>query len=162
AARNLVEAVTWSFIAKAQAELFGGGKPELALANPIAADLSDMRPSLIPGLVTAAQRNADRGFPDTALFEVGQIFKGDRPEDQFTSATGVRRALAKPSGIGRHWTERDGVVDPSDTKADALAVLAAAGAPAQALQVVPGGPAWFHPGRAGTIQIGPQNVLGHF
>jgi phenylalanyl-tRNA synthetase beta chain len=161
-ARNLVEAVTWSFIAKAQAESFGGGKLELALANPIAADLSDMRPSLIPGLVAAAQRNADRGFPDTALFEVGQIFKGDRPEDQFTAATGVRRALAKPSGIGRHWTKRDGVVDAFDAKADALSVLAAAGAPAQALQVVPGGPAWFHPGRAGTIQIGPQNVLGHF
>ncbi len=49
AARGLVEAVTWSFIAKPQAELFGGGKPELALANPIAADLSDMRPSLVPG-----------------------------------------------------------------------------------------------------------------
>ena len=161
-ARNLVEAVTWSFIAKAQAELFGGGKPELALANPIAADLSDMRPSLIPGLVAAAQRNADRGFPDTALFEVGQIFKGDRPQDQFTAAAGVRRALAKPSGIGRHWTKRDGVVDAFDAKADALAVLVAAGAPAQALQVVPSGPAWFHPGRAGTIQIGPQNVLGHF
>ena len=161
-ARNLVEAVTWSFIAKAQAELFGGGQPELALANPIAADLSDMRPSLVPGLVAAAQRNADRGFPDTALFEVGQIFKGDRPEDQFTAAAGVRRALAKPSGIGRHWTKRDGVVDAFDAKADALSVLAAAGAPAQALQVVPGGPAWLHPGRAGTIQIGPQNVLGHF
>jgi phenylalanyl-tRNA synthetase beta chain len=162
AARNLVEAVTWSFISKKQAELFGGGKPELALANPIAADLSDMRPSLIPGLVIAAQKNADRGFPDTALFEVGQIFRGDRPEDQFTAATGVRRALAKPSGIGRHWTKRDGEVDVFDAKADALAVLAAAGAPSQALQTVPGGPAWFHPGRSGTIQIGPQNVLGHF
>ncbi len=161
-ARNLVEAVTWSFIAKAQAELFGGGKPELALANPIAADLSDMRPSLIPGLVAAAQRNADRGFPDTALFEVGQIFKGDRPDDQFTAAAGVRHALAKPSGIGRHWTKRDGVVDAFDAKADALAVLAAADAPVHALQVVPGGPAWLHPGSAGTIQIGPQNVLGHF
>jgi phenylalanyl-tRNA synthetase beta chain len=41
-------------------------------------------------------------------------------------------------------------------------VLAAAGAPMQALQIVPGGPGWFHPGRSGTIQIGPQNVLGHF
>ncbi|HXX09230.1 MAG TPA: phenylalanine--tRNA ligase subunit beta, partial [Pseudolabrys sp.] len=77
AARGLVEAVTWSFVSKAEAELFGGGKPQLALANPIAAELSDMRPSLIPGLVMAAQRNADRGFPDTALFEVGQIFAGD-------------------------------------------------------------------------------------
>src|SRR6266702_2630308 len=162
AARNLVEAVTWSFISKKPAELFGGGKPELALANPIAADLSEMRPSLIPGLVAAAQKNADRGFPDTALFEVGQIFRGDRPEDQFTAAAGVRRALAKPSGIGRHWTKRDGEVDAFDAKADALAVLAAAGVPAQALQTVPGGPAWFHPARSGTIQIGPQNMLGHF
>jgi phenylalanyl-tRNA synthetase beta chain len=162
AARNLTEAVTWSFIAKAQAELFGGGKPELALANPIAADLSDMRPSLIPGLIAAAQRNADRGFPDVGLFEVGQVFRGDTPADQFTAAAAVRRALAKPSGIGRHWSKRDGEVDAFDAKADALAVLAAAGAPAQALQTVPGGPAWFHPGRSGTIQIGPQNVLGHF
>jgi len=162
AARNLVEAVTWSFISKKHAELFGGGKPELALANPIAADLSDMRPSLIPGLVAAAQKNAHRGFPDAALFEVGQIFRGDRPEDQFTAAAGIRRALAKPSGIGRHWTKRDGEVDAFDAKADALAVLAAAGAPSSALQTAPGGPAWFHPGRSGTIQIGPQNVLGHF
>ncbi|MFZ0238096.1 MAG: phenylalanine--tRNA ligase subunit beta [Xanthobacteraceae bacterium] len=161
AARNLVEAVTWSFISKKHAELFGGGKPELALANPIAADLSDMRPSLIPGLVAAAQKNADRGFPDAALFEVGQIFRGDRPEDQFTAAAGIRRALAKPSGIGRHWTKRDGEVDAFDAKADALAVLAAAGALSSALQTA-GGPAWFHPGRSGTIQIGPQNVLGHF
>jgi phenylalanyl-tRNA synthetase beta chain len=162
AARNLTEAVTWSFIGKKHAELFGGGKPELALANPIAAELSDMRPSLIPGLVAAAQRNADRGFPDVALFEVGQIFRGDRPEDQLTAAAGLRRALAKPSGIGRHWAKRDGEVDAFDAKADALAVLAAAGAPASALQTMPGGPAWFHPGRSGTIQIGPQNVLGHF
>ena len=162
AARNLVEAVTWSFIAKNEAELFGGGKPELALANPIAAELSDMRPSLIPGLAAAAQKNADRGFPDVGLFEVGQIFRGDAPADQLTAAGGIRRALAKPTGFGRHWSKRDGEVDAYDAKADALAVLMAAGAPAQALQITPGGPAWFHPGRSGTIQIGPQNVLGHF
>jgi phenylalanyl-tRNA synthetase beta chain len=162
AARGLVEAVTWSFVSKEEAELFGGGKTELALANPIAAELSDMRPSLIPGLVTAAQRNADRGFPDIGLFEVGQIFKGDKPEDQFTSASGLRRALAKPSGGGRHWSNKTEPVDVFDAKADAFALLAAAGAPMQALQVVPGGPAWFHPGRSGTIQIGPQNILGSF
>src|SRR5262245_63480618 len=134
AARGLVEAVTWSFIGKAQAELFGGGKPELALANPIAADLSDMRPSLIPGLVAAAQRNTDRGLPDVALFEVGQIFRGDKPEDQFIAATGIRRALAKASGIGRHWSSKAAPVDAFDAKADALAMLTAAGAPSQALQ----------------------------
>jgi phenylalanyl-tRNA synthetase beta chain len=162
AARGLVEAVTWSFVSKGEAELFGGGKAELALANPIAAELSDMRPSLIPGLVMAAQRNADRGFPDTGLFEVGQIFKGDKPEDQLTSASGLRRALAKPSGSGRHWLNKTEPVDVFDAKADAFALLAPAGAPMQALQVVPGGPAWFHPGRSGTIQIGPQDILGHF
>jgi phenylalanyl-tRNA synthetase beta chain len=162
AARGLIEAVTWSFVSKREAELFGGGKPELALANPIAAELSDMRPSLIPGLVMAAQKNADRGYPDVALFEVGQIFKGDQPQDQFTSACGVRRALAKASGIGRQWSNKAETVDAFDAKADAFAVLAAAGAPMQALQVVPGGPAWFHPGRSGTIQIGPQNILGAF
>jgi phenylalanyl-tRNA synthetase beta chain len=162
AACGLVEAVTWSFVSKAEAELFGGGKPELALANPIAAELSDMRPSLIPGLVIAAQRNADRGFPDTALFEVGQIFKGDKPEDQLTAASGLRRALAKSSGSGRHWSNKTEPADVFDAKADAFAVLAAAGAPMHALQIVPGGTAWFHPGRSGTIQIGPQNILGHF
>ncbi|MBV9261174.1 MAG: phenylalanine--tRNA ligase subunit beta [Pseudolabrys sp.] len=162
ATRGLIEAVTWSFVSKKEAELFGGGKAELALTNPIAAELSDMRPSLIPGLLAAAQRNADRGFGDTALFEVGQIFTGDQPDGQFTAASGVRRALAKPSGSARHWSSTATPVDAFDAKADALAALAATGAPMQALQVVPGGPAWFHPGRSGTIQIGPQNTLGHF
>ncbi|HEY3641167.1 MAG TPA: phenylalanine--tRNA ligase subunit beta, partial [Xanthobacteraceae bacterium] len=162
AARGLVEAVTWSFIAKPQAELFGGGQPELALANPIAADLSDMRPSLVPGLVAAAQRNADRGIADVALFEVGQVFRGDQPADQLTAAAGVRRARGKPAGSGRHWSSKAGEVDAFDVKADALAALAGAGAPTGALQIMPGGPAWLHPGRSGTIQIGPQIVLGHF
>src|SRR5262249_22696832 len=134
-----VEAVTWSFIAKPRAELFGGGKPELALANPIASDLSDMRPSLIPGLASEAQKNADRGYPNVALFEVGQIYKGDQPQDQLTAAGGVRRALAKAAGIGRNWSAPATEVDAFDAKADAMAVLMAAGAPVQALQVVPGG-----------------------
>jgi phenylalanyl-tRNA synthetase beta chain len=166
AARGMLEAVTWSFVSKPQAELFGGGQPELALANPIASDLSDMRPSLISGLVAAAQANADRGFSDVALFEVGQIFKGTRPEDQFMAASGVRRALASSKGIGRHWSG-SATVDALDAKADALAVLAAAGAPMQALQIGDSKgsknfPAWLHPGRSGAIQIGPQNVLGYF
>ena len=164
AARGMVEAVTWSFIAKPQAELFGGGRPELALANPIAADLSDMRPSLLPGLIATAQANHDRGTSDVALFEVGQVFKGDRPQDQFTAAAGARRGLASSQGLGRHWTG-SASIDAFDAKADALAVLAAGGAPMQALQIVPGGgnaPAWLHPGRSAAIQIGPQNVLGYF
>jgi phenylalanyl-tRNA synthetase beta chain len=163
ASQGLVEAVTWSFIAAPRAKLFGGGDPALVLANPIAADLSDMRPSLIPGLVAATQANADRGMSDVALFEVGQIFRGDRPEDQFTAASGLRRGLARTGGgSGRLWSGPNAAVDVFDVKSDALAVLAAAGAPMQAVQVVPGGPAWLHPGRSGTLQIGPQTILGHF
>ena len=161
AARGMVEAVTWSFISKPHAELFGGGQAELALANPIASDLSDMRPSLLPGLVAAAQANANRGYQDVALFEVGQIFRGDRPENQFVAASGVRHGFASSKGMGRHWSG-SAMTDALDAKADAFAVLAAAGAPMQALQIVPGGASWLHPGRSGTIQIGPQNVLGYF
>src|SRR6266849_8114013 len=98
AARGMVEAVTWSFIAKPSAESFGGSQSELSLANPIASDLSEMRPSLLPGLVAAAQANFDRGFPDVALFEVGQIFKGDRPEDQLLAASGIRHGFASSEG----------------------------------------------------------------
>ncbi len=102
----MVEAVTWSFVSKPQAELFGGGKPELALANPIAADLSDMRPSLLPGLIAAAQKNADRGFPDVALFEVGQIFRGDQPAGPVHR--GERRAARARQGERR----RPALVEP--------------------------------------------------
>ncbi|MFC0240236.1 phenylalanine--tRNA ligase subunit beta [Rhodopseudomonas telluris] len=162
AARGLTEAVTWSFIAKPAAELFGGGQPELALANPIASDLSDMRPSLLPGLIASAQANADRGYPDLALFEVGQIFKGDRPQDQFVAASGVRRGVAASAGLGRHWSG-SAQATALDAKADAFAVLAAAGAPMAGLQIATNKlPAWLHPGRSGAIQIGPQNVLGYF
>ncbi|MDQ0467172.1 phenylalanine--tRNA ligase subunit beta [Labrys wisconsinensis] len=162
AARGLMEAVTWSFIARAQAVLFGGGQPALALANPIAADLSDMRPSLIPGLAAAAQRNADRGNGDVALFEVGQVFRGDKPEDQKIAAAGLRRGLARPGGGGRHWSAPAAPAGAFDAKEDALALLGALGAPVDKLQIVPGGPAWFHPGRSGTIQLGPQTVIGWF
>jgi len=161
AARGMVEAVTYSFITNDAAKLFGGGQAELVLANPIAADLSDMRPSLLPGLVAAVQANINRGTPDVALFEVGQVFRGDRPQDQLVAAAGVRHGYASSKGAGRHWTG-SATADAFDAKADAFAVLAAAGAPMQALQIVPGGPAWLHPGRSGTIQIGPQNVLGYF
>ncbi|MEZ2145607.1 phenylalanine--tRNA ligase subunit beta [Bradyrhizobium sp. DN5] len=161
ASRGMVESVTWSFIAKPAAKLFGGGQRELEVANPIASDLSDMRPTLLAGLIAAAQANADRGFGDVALFEVGQLFRGDRPQDQFMAASGVRRGFASSEGLGRHWSG-SAQADVFDVKADALAVLAAAGAPMQALQIVAGGPGWLHPGRSGTIQIGPQNVLGHF
>ena len=115
-----MEAVTWSFVSKPQAELFGGGKGALALANPIAAEMSDMRPSLVPGLVAAAQKNADRGYGNVALFEVGQIFRDDRPEDQLIAASGVRRGLAKASGWSRHWATGSKPADAFDVVVPSL------------------------------------------
>jgi phenylalanyl-tRNA synthetase beta chain len=162
AVRGLVEAVTWSFIARSEAELFGGGDGRLALANPIAAELSDMRPSLLPGLMKAAQRNADRGLSDVALFEVGQTFASDEPEGQSIKAAAVRRGTARAEGVGRHWDGGAQSVDAFDAKADVLALLAALGIPSGGLQMVAGGPAWFHPGRSGTLQFGPKNVVGAF
>ena len=165
AGRGLMEAVTWTFISEAQALLFGrsaNALPVLKLSNPIAADLSDMRPSLLPGLLAAAQKNADRGFGDTALFEVGQVYQGDGDTDQKIAAAAVRRGLAKADGQGRHWSRPAAEVDVFDAKADAFALLAGLGVAVGGLQVVPGGPSWLHPGRSATLQFGPQNRVGCF
>jgi phenylalanyl-tRNA synthetase beta chain len=160
ASLSLREAVTWSFISRKAAELFGGGRPALSLANPIASDLSDMRPSLIPGLVAAAERNARRALTDVALFEVGQIFLGPADTDQRMSAAAVRRGLAKAGREGRQWRD-GGPVDAFDAKEDAMALIAALGV-GGAVQVVPGGPDFLHPGRSATLQFGPRNVVGWF
>jgi phenylalanyl-tRNA synthetase beta chain len=161
AALGLREAVTWSFVSKAAAELFGGGSPALALMNPIAADLSDMRPSLIPGLVAAAERNTRRGLGDVALFEVGQIFLGPGENDQRIAAAGLRRGRAKSDAEGRHWNG-GGIVDVFDAKRDALTLLSALDVKENAVQVVSGGPSFLHPGRAATLKLGPKTVLGWF
>jgi phenylalanyl-tRNA synthetase beta chain len=158
ASRGMNEAVTWSFLPKAQAELFGGGDRALELANPISSELTDMRPSLLPGLIAAAARNAARGLGDVALSEVGQVYLGDRPEDEQLHASGIRRGMARP----RNWSGERRPVDVFDAKADALAVLSVAGAPADRLHTVAEGPAWYHPGRVGSLMLGPKNRLASF
>ncbi|MBY3323529.1 phenylalanine--tRNA ligase subunit beta [Rhizobium laguerreae] len=166
AARGMLEAVTWSFIPEDQAKLFGGGSPALKLANPIAAEMSDMRPSLLPGLLTAAQRNADKGYGDVALFEVSGTYENDRPDGQRRVAGGIRRGTASLGGAGRAWSNaaKGGgkPVDVFDAKADALAVIEACGLPMGNIQIEQGGPEWYHPGRSGTIKMGPKVVLGYF
>ncbi|MEM9206723.1 MAG: phenylalanine--tRNA ligase subunit beta [Pseudomonadota bacterium] len=161
AARGLTEAVTWSFVSSAEAEVFGGGQPELKVANPISVEMSDMRPSLLPGLLSAAQRNQARGFSDLALFEVGQTFKGDGANDQGRMSAGVRTGDAKPGASGRNWAGYSGAVDVFDAKSDALAALAALGAPIDNLQVTADAPNWYHPGRSGVWRLGPK-ILATF
>ncbi|QOF69101.1 phenylalanine--tRNA ligase subunit beta [Aminobacter sp. SR38] len=162
AVRGMMEAVTWSFIPARHAELFGGGQDSLKLSNPIAADMSDMRPSLLPGLIAAAQRNADRGLGDVALFEVSGTYENDTAEGQRRVASGVRRGTAKLEGSGRNWSGNAGNVGVFDAKADAIAALEACGAPVDRLQIETGAPAWYHPGRSGVIKLGPKVVLGAF
>ena len=157
AERGLTEAVTFSFISSEAAKLFGGGRPELTLVNPISSDLDAMRPSVLPGLVEAARRNADRGFPDVALFELGPLYRDDRPEGQASVAAGLRAGHLGP----RHWREPPREPDLYDAKADALAALAAAGAPGDNIQASADPPPWYHPGRAGVLRLG-STVLGHF
>jgi phenylalanyl-tRNA synthetase beta chain len=154
---GLHEAVTFSFVAASEATLFGWTDPALRLENPISSDLDVMRPSVLPGLIAAAARNADRGFPDVGLFEVGPDYAGAGPKDQRLVAAALRAGKAAP----RHWGGAPRGVDLFDAKADALSVLEAAGAPVENLQVSADAPAWYHPGRSGCLRLGP-NVLAAF
>jgi len=162
AARGLDEAVTWSFISGPEAQAFGGGGAALKLANPIAAELTDMRPSLIPGLAAAARRNANRGFEDLALFEVGQVFESAEPGGQHTHAAAIRTGTAGPDGGGRHWRVPARPVDAFDAKADALAALEALGVATANFQIVAEPPHWLHPGRGGRLQLGPDRPVAWF
>ncbi|MCP4780543.1 MAG: phenylalanine--tRNA ligase subunit beta [Hyphomicrobium sp.] len=161
-ARGLVEAITWSFVRRSDAQLFGGGADALELDNPISTEMSSMRPSLLPGLLTAVQRNRNRGFADAALFELGQAYRGDSPEDQYLAASGVRSGTARLMGSGRHWDGAACEVDVFDAKADVFSVIAALGLDPNKAQITRDAPAWFHPGRSGALRLGPKVVLAHF
>ena len=158
AKRGMVEAVTYSFLSNADADLFGGAPDSVKLVNPISSDLDVMRPSLLPNLLNAANRNVSRGMNSVAMFEVGPQFKGDLPKDQLIIAAGIRT-----NQIGsKHWNQGPRTVDVFDAKADALAVLEDLGAPAAKLQATAEAPAWYHPGRSGVLCLGPKNKLAYF
>jgi phenylalanyl-tRNA synthetase beta chain len=152
------ECVTYSFIDKASAELFGGGSDGVMLGNPISSEMSHMRPTLLPSLLQAAAKNQARGFADFSLFEVGQGFEGGEPEDQKVLACGVRIGSTAPRNS--YGTAR--AVDLYDAKADAEAALAAIGAPVDRLMVMRNAPEWFHPGRSAVLSLGPKNPLAVF
>jgi len=155
AARGLLEAVTYSFMEGDKAKLFGDDS--LALANPISSDLDVMRPSILPNLIQAAARNADRGLSDAALFELGPQYREPGPGGQDTVAAGIRIGMTGP----RHHAETPRPVDAMDAKADALGALVAARAPTGNLQVTSEAPGWYHPGRSGALRLGNQ-VLATF
>lgn len=153
AMRGLNQALTWSFMDSKLAKYFDS--KGVKIANPIASDLDEMRPSLIPNLLSAIKRNQDRGIADVRLFEVGPEFNSVTPGDQHLVAAGVRAGGVTP----KHWGEVSRMVDVFDAKADAMDALAALDAPYT--QVFRKAPAWYHPGRSGSLCLG-KNVLAHF
>lgn len=156
--RGFRDTVGFSFVSRAHAALFGGGQADLVLANPMSPALDTMRPSLLPSLLAAAQRNADRGQAATAFMEVAPQYFADTIDGQTIVAAGLRHGTTGP----RHWQQRPEPVDVFAAKADALAALEAAGAPVASLQVWAEGPDWFHPGRSGSLRLGPKLVLAEF
>ena len=154
AARGLDEAVTWSFISEKEAQPFGGGAH--AVANPISEDLKVMRPSLLPGLLAASARNRARGAGTIRLFEIGRRYLagGEHPTLGLILA-GDKRARAWATGKAAGF-------DAFDAKAELTSLLAQAGAPVANLQVMDGAGAHYHPGRSGTLRLGPKTVLGAF
>lgn len=156
AARGFNETISYSFIPRADARLFGGGDDARQVENPIASDLDALRPSVLPSLLAAAKRNEARGFNDLMFFEIGAQFDSGMPEAQATIAAGIR------VGEGaRSWTKAAHPTDAFDVKADMLAVLETAMGAAMTAPVRAGAPAWYHPGRAGTLALGPK-VLATF
>lgn len=157
AGRGGYQTITWSFMSSKDADLFRAKDQEpVLIANPISADLNEMRPNLLANLIAAARSNIAKGMPDGCLFEVGPQFFGFKPMEQETVACMLRFGQNGP----RHWAASQRPVDVFDAKADALAALDAAEAP-QNVQIAREAPAWYHPGRSGAVKIG-KTVLAYF
>ncbi|WP_294338825.1 phenylalanine--tRNA ligase subunit beta [uncultured Sphingomonas sp.] len=154
AARGLSEAVTWSFISESEAATFGGGA--WTLANPISEDMKVMRPSLLPGLLAAAERNTKRGATSIRLFELGRRYLADG--ERLTLGI-VLAGDARPRGWANGKAKG---FDAFDAKAEALALLEAAGAPIANLQVMGEAGETWHPGQSATLRLGPKTVLAAF
>ncbi len=157
AVRGLLEAVTYSFMPSAIADLFSDGAAPLALANPISAELDCMRPSILGNLLLAASRNASRGFPDLGLFEIGPAYRDATEKGQLLVATGLRVGLARP----RNWEGRPREADAFDAKTDALALMRALVVPVENIQITQDAPVYYHPGRSGAMRLGP-GILAFF
>ena len=157
AARGLAECVSFSFLARETAALFGATPEALRLLNPIASDLDQLRPTPLASLALAARGNAARGFADAALFEIGPGFEDDSLAGQRAIAAGLRTGTTP-----RHWRAAARPVEWVDAKDDALALLAALGVPADSLTSTREAPDFYHPGRSGVVRQGPKTVLARF
>lgn len=154
ATRGLNEAVTWSFLSESDSAPFGGGA--WTLANPISEDMKVMRPSLLPGLLAAAERNLKRGQSSVRLFELGRRYLADK--ERLTLGV-VLAGARSPRGWQSGKAQPFG---PFDAKAEALALLEAVGAPVANVQVMGEAGDVYHPGQSATLRLGPKTVLAAF
>ena len=154
AARGLAEAINWSFLSEKEAASVGGG--DWTLANPISEDLKVMRPSLLPGLLSATRRNMDRGASSARLFELGRRYfkQGERATVGFVLA-GEKAPRGWQTGKAQAFSA-------FDAKAEVMALLAAAGAPVANLQSFGEASGAYHPGQSGTLRLGPKVVLAEY
>jgi phenylalanyl-tRNA synthetase beta chain len=115
-----------------------------------------MRPSLLPGLISAARRNLDRGASSVRVFEIGRRYVGDTEHPTLgLIVAGERSARSWQAGKAQAF-------DAFDAKGEVLALLDAAAAPVDNLQVFPdAGPTW-HPGRSATLRLGPKAIVAAF
>ncbi|MGX9965800.1 phenylalanine--tRNA ligase subunit beta [Roseomonas sp. F4] len=158
AARGMQDCVTYGFLDRATAALFGETPDGLHLENPIASDLDQMRPTPVASLAMAAARNAARGFADVALGELGGAYRDPAAGvSQLAVAAGVRAGQT-----AANWAAPARPVDALDAKGDALAVLGALGVPMAAVMLTTDAPGFYHPGRSGVLRQGPKTVLATF
>jgi phenylalanyl-tRNA synthetase beta chain len=159
AARGLNEAINWSFLPEKEAAAFGGGA--WTLANPISEDMKVMRPSLLPGLLSAARRNIDRGASSVRLFELGRrYFKAADGSSDERLTLGL---LLVGDKTPRSWSSgKAAKFDAYDAKAEVMALLAAAGVATEALMVMQEAGDHYHPGQSATLRMGPKNILASF
>ncbi|MBD1170102.1 phenylalanine--tRNA ligase subunit beta [Pelagibacterales bacterium SAG-MED02] len=154
ASKGYIETVTWSFTDSKLNNLFKENYKEIKIVNPISSDLDVLRNSLFSNLTSYLKKNLDRGFKDVSLFEIGPIFKDNKPGEQLTVIGAI-----KSGKISRlNWNEENRSVDLFDAKKDVIQTLVEAGYDRQNLFVREKSPSYYHPGKSGSVYLYKDDI----
>ena len=154
ASKGYFETVTWSFTDSKLNSLFKENYKEIKIVNPISSDLDVLRNSIFSNLTSYLKKNLDRGFKDVSLFEIGPIFKDNKPGEQLTVIGAI-----KSGKISRlNWNEENRSVDLFDAKKDVIQTLVEAGYDRQNLFVREKSPSYYHPGKSGSVYLNKDDI----
>jgi len=154
ASKGYFETVTWSFTDSKLNSLFKENYKEIKIVNPISSDLDVLRNSIFSNLTSYLKKNLDRGFKDVSLFEIGPIFKDNKPGEQLTVIGAI-----KSGKISRlNWNEENRSVDLFDAKKDVIQTLVEAGYDRQNLFVREKSPSYYHPGKSGSVYLDKDDI----